>query len=75
MSNTFKKHFKKINKSAEKANDRFLSKRLLGNNFFYNKLLALSPIPSLSCHMHSETMSNVVNWEAIVDKICENNNL
>jgi hypothetical protein len=75
MSNSFKKHFTTINKAAEKANDRYLSKKLLGSRFFYNKLLALSPMPSLSCHMHSETMSNIVNWEAIVDEICENNNL
>ena len=75
MSSSFKKHFKTINKSAEKANDRYLSKKLLGSSFFYNKLFALSPMPSLSCHMHSETMSKIVNWEAIVTEISENNNL
>lgn len=65
-TNSFKKHKKVFEKSANKANDRHLSRKLLGNNFFYSNLLGLSPLPSLSCHMHSETMSYVVNWENVL---------
>lgn len=68
-SKSFKKHYKTIYKSANRANDRFLSNNLLGNRFFFTSLLALSPIPSLSCHMHTETMSNIVNWKVIVDEL------
>lgn len=65
-TNTFKKHKKTFNKSAHKANDRYLSRKLLGNKIFITKILGLSPMPSLSCHMHTETMSGVVNWEQLV---------
>ncbi|AWM13669.1 hypothetical protein DI487_07195 [Flavobacterium sediminis] len=65
-TNTFKKHRKVFERSANRANDRFLSRKLLGNKFFYSKLLGLSPLPSLSCHMHRETMSYVVDWEKVV---------
>lgn len=65
-TNTFKKHRKVFERSANRANDRFLSRKLLGNKFFYSKLLGLSPLPSLSCHMHRETMSHVVDWEKVV---------
>ena len=68
-SSVFKKHYKTIYKSAKSANDRFLSNKLLGNRFFFNSLLALSPMPSLSCHMHNETMSKIIDWETIVDKL------
>lgn len=65
-TDTFKKHQKTFENSANRANDRYLSRKLLGNKFFYTKLLGLSPLPSLSCHMHKETMSHVVDWEKIV---------
>lgn len=56
-------------KSSHRANDRFLSKNLYGKSFFFNKLLCVSPIPSLSTHMHIETMSPLVDWEELVLKI------
>lgn len=65
QSKTFKKHEKTLLKSAHKANDRFLSRTLIGKHFFFNKTLCLSPMPSLSNHMHTETMSPVVNWEKV----------
>lgn len=68
-TNTFKKHQTVFKKSATNANDRFLSRKLLGNNFFYSSLLGLSPLPSLACHMHKETMSPLVDWEDLVLKI------
>lgn len=67
-SSVFKKHYHIFNKSAKAANDRYLSKKLLGNRLFFNSLFALSPMPSLSCHMHLETMSGIVDWESIVKK-------
>lgn len=56
-------------KSAHRANDRLLSKRLFGKSFFVlNNILGLSPLPSLATHMHTHTMSPLVDWKAIVDK-------
>lgn len=68
-TNTFKKHKKTFNKSAYRANDRYLSRKLLGNKFFITKLIGLSPTPSLSCHMHTETMSGVVDWKQIANRL------
>lgn len=56
-------------KSANKANDRYLSKKLYGKSFFFNKLNCVSPIPSLSTHMHVETMSPIINWKNLVDSL------
>ena len=67
QSASFKENYNSFIKSSNKANDRYLSKKLLGTSFFYKKLLGLSPLPSLSCHMHTETMSGVVNWEKLVE--------
>jgi hypothetical protein len=69
QSKTFKKHQKTFNKSAHKANDRFLSRKLIGKQFFFNKTFCLSPMPSLSNHMHTETMSPVVNWEQVAKQV------
>jgi hypothetical protein len=69
QSKTFKKHEKTFLKSAHKANDRFLSRKLIGKHFFFNKTFCLSPIPSLSNHMHTETMSPVVNWELVAKQV------
>lgn len=68
-TDTFKTHKEIFNKSAHRANDRYLSRKLLGNKFFITKLIGLSPMPSLSCHMHTETMSGVVDWKRMVDKL------
>lgn len=65
---TFKKNYNTFIRSSNKANDRYLSKKLLGCSFFYKKILGLSPLPSLSCHMHVETMSAIVDWESLVNK-------
>lgn len=72
-TDVFKKHQKTFEKSAKGANDRFLSRKLLANNFFYSKLLGLSPLPSLTCHMHKETMSYVVDWENVIKNYKEVN--
>lgn len=55
--------------SANKANDRYLSKNLFGKSFFFKKLLCVSPIPSLTSHMHIQTMSPLIDWKSIVDAL------
>ncbi len=65
----FLKHKKTFIKSSKRANDGYLSKALYGRSFFFNKLLCVSPIPSLSTHMHQETMSPVVDWEYLVNEL------
>jgi hypothetical protein len=67
--NQVKKHKKLLLKAANRANDRFLSKNLYGRFFFFNKMLCLSPMPSLATHMHTETMSPIINWEEIVNQL------
>ncbi|NDI98965.1 hypothetical protein GWA97_07750 [Flavobacterium sp. LaA7.5] len=56
-------------KSANKANDRYLSSNLYGKSFFFNKLLCLSPLPSVATHMHEQTMSPLQDWEGIVNEL------
>ncbi|MFZ9814287.1 MAG: hypothetical protein ACO3EO_03300 [Candidatus Kapaibacteriota bacterium] len=63
---TFKKHKNLLLRCAKGANDRMLSKKLYGRFTFFNKVLALSPMPSLATHMHRDTMSPLVDWEAVV---------
>ncbi|KGO91167.1 hypothetical protein [Flavobacterium subsaxonicum] len=55
--------------SANRANDRYLSNNLYGKSFFFNKLLCLSPMPSLSTHMHVQTMSALQNWDDLVAQL------
>lgn len=66
------KHKKKFIKSSKRANDGYLSKKLFGRSFFFNKLLCVSPIPSLSTHMHQDTMSPIIDWGQLVNELlCE----
>ncbi|NMH28387.1 hypothetical protein [Flavobacterium silvaticum] len=64
-----KKHKKTLIKASHRANDRYLSKTLFGKSVFINTLLGVSPMPSLSTHMHIETMSPLVNWEQLVNQL------
>jgi hypothetical protein len=64
-----KKKKKFLLKSANKANDRYLSKALYGKSFFYSKLLCVSPLPSLSSHMHIETMSPLMDCKKLVEEL------
>lgn len=71
-SKEFIKHKKTFIRSSKRANDGYLSRTLYGRSFFFNKLLCVSPIPSLSTHMHEETMSPIVDWEILVNELlCE----
>jgi hypothetical protein len=66
------KHRKTFIKSSKRANDGYLSATLFGRSFFFNKLLCVSPIPSLSTHMHQETMSPIIDWEKLATELlCE----
>lgn len=56
-------------RASKRANDRYLSKALFGKTLFYNKLLCVSPMPSLSSHMHVETMSPLMNCEQLVQEL------
>lgn len=68
----FIKHKKTFIRSSKRANDGYLSATLFGRSFFFSKLLCVSPIPSLSTHMHQETMSPVIDWEPKVNELlCE----
>ena len=68
----FIKHKKTFIASSKRANDGYLSATLFGRSFFFNKLLCVSPIPSLSTHMHQETMSPIIDWESLVTELlCE----
>lgn len=64
-----KKRKNVLMRSSQRANDRYLSKNLFGKSFFYSKLLCISPIPSLSTHMHVDTMSPLVDWEPLVNEV------
>lgn len=64
-----KKHAKTLRKASIRANDRYLSKTIFGKSFFFSKMLCVSPMPSLSTHMHIETMSPLVDWEKIVNEL------
>lgn len=56
-------------RSANRANDRYLSRKLFGKSFFYRKLLCVSPMPSLTSHMHVETMSPLMDCQFLVEKL------
>ena len=68
---TLKRHNNLLLRSAHGANDRLLSKHLYGRFTFFNKVLALSPMPGLATHMHRDTMSPLVDWESVISEISE----
>jgi hypothetical protein len=66
---TLRQHKKTLIKAANRANDAYLSNTLYGKNFFYGKLLCLSPIPSLTSHMHKDTLSPLMDCESIINQV------
>jgi hypothetical protein len=52
-------------KASVGANDGYLSKALYGEKNFSGKILCLSPLPGLSTHMHTDTMTPLTDWEAL----------
>lgn len=64
---TFRKHRQLLEQCSVGANDRLLSRRLYGRWLFSRKALCVSPMPSLSTHMHSNVMSPVVDWRTVAE--------
>ncbi len=65
---TFARHRPLLMRASTGANDRYLSQKLFGRWQFFNKPLCVSPMPSLSTHMHSNVMSPVVDWLPIAER-------
>jgi hypothetical protein len=63
-----KKHEALFMQSSVGANDGHLSRKLFGELHFNNKAICLSPLPGLSTHMHIDTMTPLVDWDAIKNK-------
>ncbi len=61
-----KKYHDIILTSSKNANDAYLSKKLFGYKNFTNKLLCVSPIPTLTAHLHQHTMPPFMNCEEFV---------
>lgn len=66
-ASTIKKRFSLFMKSSEGANDIWLGKKLFGRSFgFWASSICFSPLPGLTSHMHRDTMTPLVAWEALV---------
>jgi hypothetical protein len=74
-SSTIKKHnalFKKFSIKSREGSmgnaDRLISKKLFGKTGFgfRTSSVCFSPIPGLSTHMHTDTMTPIVDWEKLV---------
>lgn len=62
---TVKNYYKVFLEASNGANDGVLSKKIFGRLNFINKALCVSPMPSLTAHMHNTTLSPLVDWEKI----------
>ncbi|MEI9807507.1 MAG: hypothetical protein WDO16_06250 [Bacteroidota bacterium] len=56
-------------KASVKANDAYLSKKIFGKNNFTGKSLCVSPIPSLTAHMHINTLPPLIDWKSVAENI------
>ncbi|HYM19954.1 MAG TPA: hypothetical protein VEW28_03005 [Candidatus Kapabacteria bacterium] len=63
---TFKRYQKIIFYTSYGADDGYLSRALYGGIYFGDRALAISPIPGVATHMHSDVMTPLVDWESIV---------
>jgi hypothetical protein len=66
-ASSIKKNKKMLLKSSKNANDGYLSRKWFGQNRFNKKALCLTPLPSLTCHLHKVTISPLIDWKIIVD--------
>jgi hypothetical protein len=64
-----KKYKKILLKASVGANDGYLSKKLFGKNNFIGRSLCVSPIPSLTAHMHINTLPPLIDWRAVADNV------
>lgn len=60
-----KKNRSVFDKASHNADDGLFSRALFGKKRFYNKALCLSPIPSLTAHMHTGVLPALIDWEPI----------
>ncbi|MFP5040412.1 hypothetical protein [Parasediminibacterium sp. JCM 36343] len=51
--------------ASKNADDGYMSRKLFGKKRFGSKSLCVSPIPSLACHLHTTSMSALIDWEQI----------
>jgi len=65
---TIRRFKKPLLKAANGARDGYLSRRLYGHRLFWRKGLCLSPIPGLATHMHTHTMTPLVEWKEVLLK-------
>jgi hypothetical protein len=62
---SIKKYQAAILKSADNADDGYLSRKLFGRLLFLGRGLCLSPIPALSTHLQVSEMSPLVDWQSL----------
>ncbi|MBG6111771.1 hypothetical protein IWX84_002659 [Flavobacterium sp. CG_9.10] len=68
---SFKLDKQKLIKCINKTDDRYLRKNRF-DFFFFNKLLCVSSIPSLSTPMHWDTIYVMIDWQLLNNKLlCE----
>jgi hypothetical protein len=68
QGSTFARHRALLERCASGANDRLLSRSLYARHHFRKRALCVSPMPGLSTHMHTGTMTPVVDWSGIVQR-------
>lgn len=62
---TFKKYRKALFRSAQGANDDYLSHWVLERLPYRGRAFCLSPIPGVATHMHEDVMTPLVDWNVV----------
>jgi hypothetical protein len=65
---SIKKYQAAMLKSADNADDGYLSRRLFGRLLFLGRGLCVSPIPALSTHLQVNEMSPLVDWHQLYER-------
>lgn len=68
QAGVIKKYRKVFETSATGANDGYLSDMLFRKKHYGNENLCLSPLPGLTSHMHTNTLTPLINWGKLVEK-------
>lgn len=71
QAKSVKKNYELFMRASQKANDKLLSNKLFGSYSLFSPAIALSPMPGLATHMHRDTMTQLVDWESLVNKYLE----
>jgi len=63
-----RKFYPMMHGAAHQANDRRLSRQLFGRLGYgvFSPAICFSPVPGLATHMHRDTMTPLVNWQALL---------